>query len=143
MLTLETIWMTATGEPPANRHKQLVCLLEMNMERAGTWRAPPGLLTESHHMALQMRHFLVWDLLRGVLLQMRPVTVRGREHRHCAAVTTHAGRQAACMQRTCGRKGEARQGQGQGAARVLAQRHPGLAKAGPNPVTIKVKGGLW
>ena len=47
------------------------------------------------------------------------------------------------MQRTCGRKGEARQGQGQGAAQVLAQRHPGLAKAGPNPVTIKVKGGLW
>ena len=80
------------------------------------------------------------------MLQKSLVTVLyGREHWRCEAVTAHAvvrgGEQ--CMQRTCGRQREAGRGQGQGAAWVLAEGHPGLAKAGPNPVTIKVKGGLW
>ena len=129
---------------PANRHKQLICLLGMNMERAETWHAPPGLLTESHRMVLQMRQLLnlgpaqrcgccrrAWSLCA---MGGSTGTVRQCPH-------LQGGRQ--CTQHTCGRKGEAGRGQGQGAAWVLAQSHPGLAKAGPNPVTIKVEGGLW
>ena len=56
---------------PANRHKQLICLPRMSMERAGTWHAPPGLLTESHHMVLQMQQ-LSWDLLKGVAAAEEP-----------------------------------------------------------------------
>ena len=59
VLTRNSSWTNVLPRrTAANRHKQLVCLPGMNMERAGTWRAPPGLLTESHHMALQMRHLV-------------------------------------------------------------------------------------